>query len=185
MKSGKLTYTAAALASIISLCFVSCADQSHKKVIHVKRTAGFNPNHGPFDSRGNYIEAWADTPPKRVYVDELPDGSSGPIIADVDPIPTPPVGSLEPSGPPISTYNPTKPKPNVTKPKVTKPKPKTKPIKVKPKRKPAIIHIVKKGDTLYGLARRYKSGVKTIQIANNMKGSTIIRVGQKLKIPRY
>jgi LysM repeat protein len=43
---------------------------------------------------------------------------------------------------------------------------------------------VKKGDTLYGLARKYKSGVKTIQIANGLRGNTI-QVGQKLKIPRY
>ncbi|NWK56039.1 N-acetylmuramoyl-L-alanine amidase [Verrucomicrobiaceae bacterium N1E253] len=43
-------------------------------------------------------------------------------------------------------------------------------------------HTVKKGDTLYGLSRRYKTSVSAIQRANGMSG-TMIGIGKKLKIP--
>jgi LysM repeat protein len=43
-------------------------------------------------------------------------------------------------------------------------------------------HIVKKGDTLYGLSRRYKTSVSAIQKRNGLKGTTI-RNGATLIIP--
>lgn len=42
---------------------------------------------------------------------------------------------------------------------------------------------VRKGDTLSGIARRYKTSVRDLRQLNNMKGSTL-RVGQRLKVPR-
>lgn len=45
-----------------------------------------------------------------------------------------------------------------------------------------VIHRVKKGDTLGGLAAKYNSGVKMIQKANGMT-STALRVGRTLNIP--
>ncbi len=45
-----------------------------------------------------------------------------------------------------------------------------------------VIHRVKSGDTLGGLAARYNSGVKLIQKANGMT-STALRVGRTLNIP--
>ncbi|MFZ5442967.1 MAG: penicillin-insensitive murein endopeptidase [Myxococcota bacterium] len=45
-----------------------------------------------------------------------------------------------------------------------------------------VIHRVKKGDTLGGLASRYNSGVKLIQKANGLT-STSLRVGRTLNIP--
>lgn len=45
------------------------------------------------------------------------------------------------------------------------------------------VHIVTRGDTLYGLSRRYSCGVGRIRSANGISGSTIY-VGQRLKIPR-
>lgn len=43
-------------------------------------------------------------------------------------------------------------------------------------------HTVSRGDTLYGLSRRYKTSVSSIQRANGMSGTTI-GIGKKLKIP--
>ena len=44
------------------------------------------------------------------------------------------------------------------------------------------IYVVKRGDTLIGIARRFGTSVAAIQQANNLRG-TIIYVGQRLKIP--
>lgn len=57
---------------------------------------------------------------------------------------------------------------------VSKPKPVTKPR--------MRTHRVKKGDTLYAIAKKYGVTVKQIQQANNISGSDI-SVGQRLKIP--
>ena len=47
---------------------------------------------------------------------------------------------------------------------------------------PAKIHVVKSGDSLWILAQRYGTTVKTIQSINNLY-STRLRIGQKLTIP--
>lgn len=44
------------------------------------------------------------------------------------------------------------------------------------------VHIVKHGDTLYGLARRYHTTVNAIKKANG-KTSDLLRDGEKLRIP--
>jgi hypothetical protein len=46
-----------------------------------------------------------------------------------------------------------------------------------------LIHKVKSGETLGGIAQRYKTSVKAIMRLNNLK-TTLIVVGRKLKIPR-
>lgn len=157
----------------------SCSDLSSKQTITVAKTKGYQPHHGPFDKNGNYVEAWADNPPRRIYVDpaDLKDGKKEQVAYAPEPVAEEPVIAYTP---PVrqSTSNTT------YKPKKKKTTPKKKAVKVKPKRKPPIIHTVKKGDTLYGLARRYKSSVETIMSANNLK-STTIRIGQKVKIPRF
>lgn len=43
-------------------------------------------------------------------------------------------------------------------------------------------HTVGKGDTLYGLSRRYGTSVNSIKSANGLS-SDLIRLGQKLRIP--
>jgi membrane-bound lytic murein transglycosylase D len=45
-------------------------------------------------------------------------------------------------------------------------------------------HVVKSGETLWGIARMYDSTVVAIQRANDMKDDSPIRAGQKLRIPR-
>lgn len=43
-------------------------------------------------------------------------------------------------------------------------------------------HKVSQGDTLYGLAKRYKTSVEKIQQWNNLGTSTVIRIGDNLKV---
>lgn len=44
-------------------------------------------------------------------------------------------------------------------------------------------YIVKKGDTLYGIAKRFGVSVETLTIMNKMSGSKTIKVGQTLIVP--
>ena len=44
-------------------------------------------------------------------------------------------------------------------------------------------HVVRKGDTLGALARRYGSSVAELQQANNLKKKSVLRIGQSLIIP--
>ena len=132
-------------------------------------TPTYNPDIGPFDEDGNYIEEWADNPPKR-----------GTKLKRREPKPNPrPEPRIADTPKPI--YKP-KPKPSTTA-RVTpkpKPKPKRKTVVVKPK---TIRHTVKKGETLYGLARKYGTTVSKIQKANRLTG-TIIRTGKTYVIPK-
>jgi LysM repeat protein len=45
------------------------------------------------------------------------------------------------------------------------------------------IYVVKSGDTLSGIAKRYKVSVKTLRELNGMDAKSILKVGQKLKVP--
>lgn len=54
-------------------------------------------------------------------------------------------------------------------------------------RKPRVVskvryHVVKRGDTLYGLARRYKTSVAAIKRRNGLRNDTI-GIGQRLRLP--
>jgi nucleoid-associated protein YgaU len=120
---------------------------------------------GPFDSRGNYVEAWADQPDKW-YRPPAP-GDKPKRIAKKD---TPP-----PKQPPEIAV--VQPRPEVAKPKpvVVKPKPKPKPKVVK--------YTVRKGDNLTKIARKYGTSVSALRRANGISGD-LIRIGQVLTIPR-
>ena len=117
---------------------------------------------GPYDSRGNYIEDWVDQPYKW-YCPPAPGSHSRPnktIAANHSPKPviSPVVMSLPPA--------------------VTR----TSPTTVKPQQS-VIRYTVKRGDTLSVIANRYRTTVSKIQRANGLR-STVIRIGQSLKIPR-
>jgi LysM repeat protein len=120
-----------------------------------KSRTTYNPEMGPFDEDGNYIEAWADNPPK-----------PGLVLSSRDPKPAPRIAST-----PKPVYKPT-PAPAA--------RPKPKPVVVKPKR---IRHSVRKGDTLWGLARKYGTTVTKIKKANGLR-SDVIRVGKTYLIPK-
>ncbi len=47
-----------------------------------------------------------------------------------------------------------------------------------------VVHIIKKGDTLYGISRKYKIPVDQILKRNNIKDASKIKAGQKLYIPK-
>lgn len=137
--------------------------------------AGNHPSGtGPFDSRGNYIEEWADNPSKW-NGRSVPD--TDPQIASND---TPPVVQVQQQ--PRPTAAPTTQVVRQTTP-TPRPAPVVKP-KPKPKPQPSVItYSVRKGDTLYALAKRYGTTVGKIQQANGISGSNI-QIGQRLKIPR-
>lgn len=131
---------------------------------------------GPFDTHGNYVEAWADDPSKwNGRSVPLPESKPAPQIAQA---PKPQaVAAHKPAPAPVMTSRPTPP-PRVQT--VSNPAPKPKPV---PKPQPKFAsHQVRKGDTLYGLAKKYGTTVNTIQRANGISGS-VIRLGQTLRIP--
>ncbi len=181
--------------ALVPFLLTSCGSGGGS-VTENRSTRGYNPGVGPFDSNGNYVERWADDKSKGRWWRK---SSSKPAaIAKTTPPVTPPVitSAITPSPPVIRSTQPL-PRPPVsgttiplTKPKPTvvsrpKPKPKPKPVKkIKPKSKPPITHTIRKGDTLYGISRKYKISVTAIQRANGLKG-TNLRIGQKLLIPRY
>ncbi len=56
-------------------------------------------------------------------------------------------------------------------------------VRPSPPKPTYITHRVTRGETLGALARRYGTSVRAIQAANNMGRGTVIRVGQRLRIP--
>ena len=151
----------------LSFFLVSCSG---------KRTPDYNPAIGPFDENGNYVEAWADNPPKRNRFWFSKKKTKEPKVVENEK-PTRQVykkPKQETRPAPKPTYRP-KPKPTYR----PKPKVKPKPVKVSPKSRR---HKVAKGDTLYGLSRKYGVSVSAIQRANNLSG-TNIRIGATLLIP--
>lgn len=89
--------------------------------------------------------------------------------------------------PPVDEYAFTAPKPAAPSTSTYTPKPAPKPAarpaaKPKPKVVSSRSHTVSKGETLYGLARKYGSTVAKIKSANGLS-SDMIRIGQRLKIP--
>ena len=149
------------LFSTLALSFflVSCSS---------RRTPDYNPAIGPFDEDGNYIEAWADNPPKRNRFWFSKKKTEEPKV-------------VENEKPTRQVYkNPQQVKRPAPKPTYRpKPKVKPKPVRVKSMSRR---HTVVKGDTLYGLSRRYGVSVSAIQRANKLSG-TNIRIGATLLIP--
>lgn len=166
--------------------------------------------YGPFDSRGNYVEAWADNPSKwnrrSMPKDSSPVEDPAPVLlasndsppSNLTPISTSTsareveVSRMKPSSSSSrSTVAKTTTKPKSTstastssKPKssssVAKTSSKSKAVAAKPKSSRVV---VKKGDTLSGLAARHSSSVSAIQRANGMR-DTKLAIGRSLVIPR-
>lgn len=193
-----------ALACIMALMpfFLTSCGSSGGSVSENRSNRGYNPGVGPFDSDGNYVERWADDKSKGRWWRKSstkttavaknktkkadPPKITPPVIAsNVTPRP-PVVPTVQPRPrPPVSGATIPSPRPKPTVAARPKPKPKPKQVaKTKPKSKPPIGHIIKKGDTLYSLSRKYRISVTAIQRANGLKGTTL-RLGQRLLIPRY
>jgi LysM repeat protein len=151
------------------LLLSSCGHQAGG-TIEVYETVGYQPNHGPFDNNGNYVEKWADSPPKRKYISRGRKKSA------------PKKAASKPEY--VATPKPAYTSPKAAPKKASRTAPrKSTAVTVKPKKKSPITHTVKKGDTLYGLSRKYGTSVSSIQRANRLKGSNI-GLGKKLIIPR-
>lgn len=157
---------------------------------------GYNPGVGPFDSRGNYVERWADDKSKgrwwrsstskpAAIAKTTPDVPPPVIASNVTPRPPAAQATRPRPRPPVGRASTPSPRPKPTVAARAKPKPKPKPTtRTKPKSKAPIRHVIKKGDTLYGLSRKYGASVTAIQRANGLKG-TNLRIGKRLLIPRY
>jgi LysM repeat protein len=166
-------------------------------------TASSPGSVGPFDARGNYVEAWADNPSKwRSGQTEIVEAEPDRPAADVPVVP-PPVIAANAAPRPVETRTTTvyRPKPaTVSNPKpkprtastASSSKPKPKAVVVKPKVKPKAVvkskpkatrHTVRSGDSLYAIAKRYGTTASAVQRANGLKGTTI-HPGQSLTIPK-
>lgn len=161
------------LSGLLPLSFTNCNSGG---------SSGTISGTGPFDSSGNYVEEWADNPAK--WNGRSVPHSDPPTLASTTQSQTTTVVQRPaPVRPTSSSTTTTTVRPQTTTKVVTKPKPKPTP---KPKPKPVaqfVYHTVKRGDTLFGLAKRYGTTVAKVQKANGFSGSTI-RIGQRLKIPR-
>ncbi|MFM2170702.1 MAG: hypothetical protein RI957_931 [Verrucomicrobiota bacterium] len=161
--------------------------------------------YGPFDSRGNYVEAWADNPSKwtrRSFSnDSSPEADDATLLAANDNPPanmTPITSSTSTSSGKVSRVNPTtaisahtiksgnatKVSSSGTKPKssatLATQSTKSKTVASKPR---STRVLVKKGDTLSALAMRHGSSVSAIQRANGMR-DTKLAIGRSLVVPR-
>ncbi len=204
------------MSKLIQICFSSVLATT--TVLFVSCGGGigssgniYDPGYGPFDKKGNYIEADADKKAKQKRRPGFSGGSKTVAKKTTPTVEEKPAETIvsEPSPPKVTvikkatptttakpkattapvkkTYVAPKPKPKVVskpkpKPKVV-PKPKPKPkVVVKPKPK-TIYHKVSKGDTLYSISRKYGTSVSAIQKTNGVKG-TLIKVGSSLKIAK-
>lgn len=173
--------------SALSFILIGCADTNSS-------VAGDPLGTGPFDSRGNYREEWADDPSKwrkpgsrsqPAAVDEVPAiARNEQPPPSANPLATTPVSPTRPAPSQVSVPKPSAgPQVVAERPKPVVAKPKPKPVvKAKPKPK-TTRHLVKKGDTLSAIAGRYGSSVSAIRSANGISGS-LIRPGQSLVIPK-
>ena len=144
------------------VCLLSSCGHPAGGTIEVYETVGYQSNFGPFDSNGNYVEKWADNPPKRKYISHGKKSSPQVVAQQSKYVAASKSASTRWNSPPQR---------------------KTTSVAVKPKKKPPITHTVKRGDTLYGLSRKYGTSVSSIQRANRLKGTTI-GLGKNLIIPR-
>jgi hypothetical protein len=149
---------------LLPLVVASCKSTKDASPYEDPYVANFGNDGGynPYPDSGGYAAAPTyDSPPVDEYAFTAP---------------SKPAASTTTSRP-SSSSTASKPAPKPT------PKPAPKPVaKPKPKVTPSKTHTVAKGETLYGLARKYNSTVAKIKAANGLSGD-LIRIGQKLKIP--
>lgn len=154
---------------------------------------------GPFDSRGNYVEAWADTPSKwrkgggsGEIADAQPDREAANVPVVPEPVPPPTLAANERPKPVSTTTTRVYKKPDGTtvpaKSKATagtsSKTSKSKPVLVKPKTTPkkevasksktkpkakSASYTVKAGDNLNSIAKRHGTTASAVQRANGLK----------------
>jgi nucleoid-associated protein YgaU len=144
-------------ALLFSMLAVSCkSTQNSEYEDPYVSNFGNDGNYNPYPDGGGYSQPSYSAPSTPSY--EAP--PSDPYA----------FSSSSSSTPSSSSYSPPKTS--------TSSKPKTSTVKKSSSR----THTVVRGDTLYGLARKYGSSVSKIKSANGLSGD-LIRIGQRLKIP--
>lgn len=199
-------------ACVIAL-LTSCGSSGSGAVSENIAIRGYNPGVGPFNTNGDYVEAWADDKrkgnwwrksivtadkttkvakksSKPKYSKPSKPKYKAPVIAAAAPKPKVPVYKAPTYKAP--KYKAPQPK-AVAKAKPTpRPKPKAKPVakpvvktvKVKPKRKPPIRYVARSRDTLWSISQKYKTSVSAIKAANGLKSNSVY-AGKVLLIPQY
>lgn len=179
--------------SALFVIFLSSACSTSQRMVSEDRsTPSYNPRVGPFDSRGNYIERWADKKQRTNWFSRSSEEDtriaqndvSPPVVISSHATPLAPIAKTTRTrvAAPVklAKKDPYKSKAHKksssSKKKVAKRK--------KPSYRAPLRYTVKKGDTLWSLSRRYKTTVAAIQRANGLKDSNI-RVGKIILIPRY
>lgn len=145
-------------------------------------STSMSPSEYPFDENGNYREDWVKG---GASTSSVASNSTSSDVVDLtkDNPPSPFLGTTDPR----DSYTPPKKSTSSSYTKSKTSSKSTAKAKTKPKAKPApkaTYVTVKKGDTLYGLAKRYGTSVKAIQSANGMGSKTVLQNGKSLKIPR-
>ncbi|RPJ40511.1 MAG: LysM domain-containing protein [Candidatus Latescibacterota bacterium] len=46
-----------------------------------------------------------------------------------------------------------------------------------------MLHVVERGETIYGIARRYRVDVQSLLQRNNLRTDSVLEEGQRLRIP--
>jgi LysM repeat protein len=151
----------------------------------------------PFDASGRYVDAWAAEGAvrygRRINTDRSEDGRNEPTAPPerrplVIPVahsdqPTPTAANRTAASPTKkSTASSTPPPPRKTTAKPTA-KPTAKTTAKTAAKTRSTSHIVKRGDSLSSLSKRYGVSVQALKKANSLK-SNMIRDGRKLVIPR-
>ena len=146
----------------------------------------------PFDASGRYVDAWAEGAVRygrRVNTDRSEDGRNEPTAPpERRPLVIPVSQSSQPtaitasrpatSPPKKSTASSTPPTPRKTTAKPTAKNTAKTATKTR-----STSHIVKRGDSLSSLSKRYGVTIQALKKANGLK-SNMIRDGRKLVIPR-
>ena len=171
--------------ALILLLLPSCGDPPPPLT-----KSGIGPGIGPFDSRGNYREDWADDPSKwrrpggRIASNDQPPPNANPLPPSIGSVTRPDTTptrqpdlrvASQPIAEPIS-----RPTSKPTSKPIAEPtsRPVSKPV-AKPSKK---YHTVKRGDSLSAIASRYGASVSRIRQANGISGN-LIHPGQRLVIP--
>jgi len=149
---------AALLTAATAMLLASCGNQG-RNLDHPVGT-------GPFDRRGNYVEAWADNPAKWRGGDRKP---------------TPP-RTTTPSRPSQATASNQRPAQQSRPAQTAQNRPAATPQPRPQPRPQARTYTVKRGDTLSGIASRHRTTVAALRRANGISGD-LIRPGQVLRIP--
>lgn len=187
-------------AAVTLLAGFLCQCSNFSTVSVKDSSGGYQANYGPFDKNGDYVDNWADNPPKRRY-QSRPTPIAPPVqqpqqylVKNQWQQPTP-VSTQHNTGNRVllASSNPVNTQYNAGNhthaARVTHtppaPRPASRPtaVTVKPRIPAPTQHTVQPKETLYRLSVRYSTSVEAIKRANNLRNNNI-NIGQRLTIPR-